>query len=164
MIQRRLLAALVVMTVTGCTPSANTGDVVANELVDLVVGKEAPFHQCIEIGPLTEVTEYSEGLDAPGLLHPEAFEDARISHAASGLAISGEKARARDVEAEVLIIGEPDAIDGTGSCSLRVRSPVFSQHFAFIEFSTPGGVIGAYAFERSEGSWRAAERIHLRNW
>ena len=164
MIQSCLLPALVVMTVTACTPSANTDDVMANELVDLVVAKEAPFHQCVEIGPHTNVTEYSEGFDAPGLLHPKAFEDARLSHAASELAISDEEAIANDVEARVLVIGEPDTIDGTGSCSLRIRAPVFSQHFAFIEFSTPSGVIGAYAFERSDGSWRAAERIHLGNW
>lgn len=164
MIQSCLLPALVVITVTACTPSANSDDVMTDELVDLVVAKEAPFHQCVEIGPPTIVTEYSEGLGPPGLLHPKAFEDARLSHAASELAISGKEAISRDVEAHVLVIGEPDSIDGSGSCSLRIRAPVFSQHFAFIEFSTPGGVIGAYAFERSDGSWRAAERIHLGNW
>jgi hypothetical protein len=159
-----MLLAVTFCTLVGCTPSADTNDAKANELVDLVVAKEAPFHQCLEIGGRTSVVEYPADYQGPVTgLHTGSFDDDELTLAARAVAVSLDEA-IRSEAAGVRVIGKPDTVDGSGSCALRVDYPLFSRGYAFVEFSTPSGIIGAYAFERSFDGWRAVERFHFGYW
>lgn len=154
------------LATTACAPDAETGDEDADYLINLVVRSEAPFHQCIEIGPETLVVDYPEDYPAPIMgPYPGAFSDAEANSAAFKLAVKVDRLSGQAESTETAtVIGDPDTIDGTGSCSMRVHYPIFAQDYAFMEFSAPGGDIGAYAFKRTSAGWRVAERLHFGWW
>lgn len=159
-----ILAASVV--VASCAPSANTNDENANELIDMVVLREAPFSECVEIGPQTVIVEYPDDYAAPIMgLSPGAFSDAEINSVASELAVDIDQVNWGKLNDEGSnVIGEPDTIDGTGKCTMYVENPVFADDYAFVDFSAPSGAIGAYAFKQTSGRWRVAERLQFGWW
>lgn len=55
--------------------------------------------------------------------------------------------------------------NGLGAdCLMVVHQPAIYGDFAFVEFSDPGGEIGAYAFRRANGQWFVAEKVLLGFW
>jgi len=164
MTRRHILLSVTFMLI-GCTPSADTDDGDANRLVDQVVVREAPFHQCLEIGGRTSVVEYPADYPGPVLgLHTDSFDDEELELAARAVAVPLDEALRSETAVRVRVIGEPDAVDGSASCALKVGYPLFSRDYAFVEFSAPSGTIGAYVFERSFWGWRVAERFHFGFW
>ncbi|RXZ64449.1 hypothetical protein [Pelagerythrobacter rhizovicinus] len=162
--RRHRLYAATLFALVGCTPSADTDDANVNELIDLVVAREAPFHRCLEISGRTSVVEYPPDYLGPITgLHTGTFSDEELTLAAKAVAVSLDEA-IRLETAGIRVVGEPDTVEGSGSCALQVGYPLFSQEYAFVEFSTPSGIIGAYAFKRSLGGWRTAERFHFGYW
>lgn len=152
--------------IASCAPPANTNDENANTLIDMVVLREAPFSECVEIGPQTVIVEYPDDYAVPITgLSPGAFSDAEINSVASELAVNVDQVDWEKLNDEGSnVIGEPDTIDGTGKCTMHVDNPVFADDYAFVEFSAPGGDIGAYAFKQTSGRWRVAERLHFGWW
>ena len=162
----RRLAVVYAIGLCGCAPSVDTGNDDVDELVNMIVRQEAPFHECVEVGPDSAIIGYKpEDTAAPSTLHVGRFEDPRLMRAARKVSITPEQASDEDYSSDrMLIYGKPDTIDGTNSCTMRVLTPVFSGDFSFAEFSTPGGVVGAYAFENRSGKWHVVERIFLAYW
>lgn len=155
------------LAIAACAPNAETGDENADELIDMVVLREAPFHQCIEIGTKTLIVEYPDDHLAPIMgVYPGAFSDSEANAAAGKLVVGVERLIAvqKEVGESATVVGEPDTIDGSGSCTMRINYPAFAGDFAFIEFSAPGGSIGAYTFKRTSIGWRAEERLHFGWW
>lgn len=161
-----MLMLVASVVTTACAPSAETDDENANELIDLVVQREAPFHQCVEIGSQSLVVNYPTDYQAPIMgLYPGAFSDVELNAAASSVAVNEDRlAEAGSNVENTTVVGEPDTIDGTGSCTMLVHFPIVVEDYAFVEFSAPGGDIGAYAFQRKSGRWRVAERLHFGWW
>ena len=162
----RRLALVFAIALSGCAPPVETGDEDVDELVNMIVRREAPFHGCVEIGPDSAIIEYrADDMAAPSTLHVGRFEDPRLVRAARKVSITPEQASDEDYSSNrMLIYGKPETIDGTNSCTMRVLTPIFSGDFSFAEFSTPGGVVGAYAFEKRSGRWHVVERIFLAYW
>lgn len=133
----------------------------------MVVRREAPIHQCIEIGPEALVVEHADDSPARKMgLNPGNFSDEKVNSALRKLAEEGDRLGTVEEEAvhSATVVGEPDTIDGSGSCTMRVSYPIFAEDFAFIEFSSPGGSIGAYAFKRTFLGWQSEERLHFGWW
>lgn len=61
---------------------------------------------------------------------------------------------------ELRVFGRGSADD----CPTRVGAPTFAGDFAFVSYSEPGGIIGAYVFERDGEGWDVNEKIHLGYW
>ena len=162
----KLFTLVALATTTACAPAADTDDAIANELIDLVVQREAPFHQCVEIGDQTLVVNYATDFQGPILgPHPSAFSNQELNAAAASVAIDQARLfEAGSVTKNPKVLGEPDTIDGTGSCTMRVHLPLVVKDFAFVKFSTPSGHIGVYAFQRKSRWWQVAERVHFGWW
>jgi len=155
------------LAIAACAPNAKTGDGNADEQIDIVVRREAPNHQCIEIGPEALVVEYSNDSLAPNMgLSPGAFSDEEVNSALRTLVEGVDRIGVvkEEVVNSATVVGQPDTIGGSGSCTMRVRYPVFAEDFAFIEFSAPGGSIGAYAFKQTFLGWQTKERLHFGWW
>lgn len=146
---RRLLVFLLLPVFAGCTP--NTGDA----LVDEVAERVAPFSDCVRVGK-TQIFSESNETGPPASLLARSFENVAAQTAAEKVARPWQQAR--HDSPKFFGKGSPDA------CALAVNAPVYADDFAFLTYSEPGGIIGAYAFRRDGSDWRKVEDIRLGYW
>ena len=155
------LTTALAFAVMGCSYGAMTGD----ELIDWVVLEEAGRYQCVEIGPKTLFIEDTDNSRPRVGAYPGAFSSKELNEMTKGLAIAPDQIDWAEFDANnTTMFGEPDTIDGTGSCTMHVSQPAFVKNHAFIEFSAPSGAIGVYAFEKTRNRWHVAERVNNGWW
>ncbi|WP_423141685.1 hypothetical protein ACOYW6_12780 [Parablastomonas sp. CN1-191] len=135
--------------VGGCVP--RTGDT----LVDEVAAQVAPFRHCLRVGQTQIFTAVNE-MGPPALLTPKLFMTPKAQSAAEKVA--GPWQTARHEAPRFFGVGSPD------NCATTVNAPVISDGFAFLTYSDPGGVIGAFAFQRQGSDWKLIEKIQLGFW
>lgn len=158
--------AIFLSVLAACAPSANTGSSDADEIIDLIVNREAPFHGCVEVtSPTKFVAEYPANYIAPpgDGWNVNQFEDPKAVRAAQEIAVSFEEAMSLEEEAKILhLFGERDQY--SDGCVMSVTYPAYSGEFAFAWFMEPGGDMGTYALERRGTGWHINERVFLAWW
>ena len=151
---------------SACAPAANTGDPAVDAIVDLVVSREAPLHQCLEVTTIGGlVAEFPEDYNAPqnGGWDVSLFEDPQVVDAASRIAVSLDEAVRMEWETKVLhLFGERD--QNSNGCVMSMSYPTFSDDYAFLSFMNPGGEFGQYALKRDGSEWIVKERVSTGWW
>lgn len=133
----------------GCAPA--TGDA----LVDRTVARVAPLSNCVSLYE-TQITKQSDEPGAPSLLVARSFENRAARNAASKVAV-----RWRTLKHRTVAHFGPGAAD---DCGTQVGRPLYSGDYAFVSYSEPGGVIGAFAYRRKDDGWHPIEHVHLGYW
>jgi hypothetical protein len=137
----------------GVLPRTSTGD----ELMEAVLIREDPFGDCAIVDePVTIFKDTGGPNDPPGLLTRDSFRDPDARAAAAAIEVSFRK--------HVWRTEEQTHFGDHKACMMHVSRPAYSGTFAFIEYSNPGGAIGAYAFQKSGTRWRVIEHKQLGYW
>lgn len=144
---------ILIMALGGCgflRPS--TG----NELMDAVLIRADPFGDCVAVDdPPLIFKDVGGPMDPPLLLTPESFEHPDVRAAAAAIAIS--------YPSYVWPDAEMDAAQNDG-CTMDVSTPAYSGSFAFVDYMSPNGVFGVYAFRKDGADWRVVEHKKIGNW
>ena len=158
--------ASLLLALAACAPSANTGNSDADEIIDLVVSREAPFHGCVDVtSPTAFVAEFPADYIAPSSddWNVNQFEDPKAVRAARKIAVSFDDAMSSEDEAKIMhLFGERNRY--SDGCTMTVSYPAFSGGFAFVWFMEPGGDTGSYALEQRGKRWRVNERVFYGWW
>jgi hypothetical protein len=172
----RLLCPTVCLSLAACAPSVDTANDDADRIIDMVVYKESYFTDCVEVGPQSAMVEakdgYQGGADLVDAARPlgfglyvDAFSNEAVVQAAKEVAVDYHSARTveRQTEGERRLF-KFSSYDDDENCMMVVSFPLFTDRHAFVDFISPGGTIGVYAFERTGNGWRVAERVHQGWW
>ncbi|CAN0587622.1 unnamed protein product [Ectocarpus sp. 12 AP-2014] len=92
------------------------------------------------------------------MLEPRSFKDTETRKSANLIAID-----LIDYESDTVTVRNVGQFSGE-NCLMRVNGPTFSRNHAFLEYSDPSGMIGAYAFYRDGSKWVFVEKLHLGYW
>ena len=163
---RHAFLTFITIGLVACAPSSKTGDANVDEIVDLIVNREAPFHDCIKVWSKSGlVAEFPEDFNAPnnGGWDVEQFEDPEVVEAARNIAVPLSEVFRLNEEAKVLYLFGDSELQAD-SCMMSISDPTFSGDFAFASFVSPDGTIGSYALERAGLGWYIKERVVFGYW
>lgn len=139
------------VALTACGPGITTGE----RLSDMVVARESGRTPCVTLSNRTVI--YAEDDDGPpGMLRSRSFRNAQVRAAAERLQTKWDEVPPDSNHT----LGRVD----DGYCLMVVGRPAISGEIAFVDFSEPGGQIGAYAFRRAGDQWHVVERVVIGVW
>lgn len=148
----RTTAVLWSIALAGCGSGITTGE----RLSDIVVSREGGSRiPCVALGKRTVI--YAEDDDGPpGMLRARSFRNAQVRAAAERLEMEWEKVPKDSYQTFGTVDGD--------YCHMAVGRPAVFGEIAFVDFSAPGGQIGAYAFRRGGDQWFVVEKVVTGYW
>lgn len=160
MIVRYTALALALSLAAGCAPEAEDVMASSDDRIDFIFETDmGRMARCVNVVQLEMLGHNPRPSAVPTGLHPGNFQSPPVRELARQVA----QGRGKKVDIEISGIDVNPQTAGV-QCNASVSKPVEIGDYSFVEFASPDGRLGAYAFMRRDDAWQPAERIKLGFW